>query len=234
MLKLRRARRYRVLFAIAALFVPLLACQCTVQASCRNSDGTLDQACVEYVNVRCADPGFFPTTYHTECVRAIAGEYRDGSPINAAPNPPQQQAIVAPSCAIFNLTSPLDGLRNGATSFYWDALPSATSYRINISEGGLVLASASVDAPTTTVTVDTSTGAIGGGYILTVEIQALINSSVSCSKTYTIPREAPAGDGGQSSNQSQPPASQSGPICGNNWCEPGEDVVTCYQDCQPR
>ena len=50
-------------------------------------------------------------------------------------------------CRPFKATSPLDGLNYGMNTFYWDAAPGATSYRVNVQGAG----SKEVDAPTTTI-----------------------------------------------------------------------------------
>jgi hypothetical protein len=87
-------------------------------------------------------------------------------------------------CKPFKATSPLDGLNYGTNSFYWDAAPGATSYRINVQGAG----SKEIDAPTTTINFDIS----GAGFNpqLTWSVDALFNGQVACSsQSVTIPRQ---------------------------------------------
>jgi len=87
-------------------------------------------------------------------------------------------------CKPFKATSPLDGLNYGMNSFYWDAAPGATSYRINVQGAG----SKEIDAPTTTINFDIS----GAGFNpqLTWSVDALFNGQVACSsQSVTIPRQ---------------------------------------------
>ncbi len=90
----------------------------------------------------------------------------------------------AVDCRGFKLTSPLDGLNYGMNSFYWDAAPGATSYRVNVEGAG----SKEVDAPITTSDFDIS----GAGFNpqLTWSVDALFNGQVACSsQSVTIPRQ---------------------------------------------
>ncbi len=96
----------------------------------------------------------------------------------------QQPALVTVNCAPFKATSPLDGLNFGMNTFYWDAAPGATSYRVNVDGAG----SKEVNAPTTNATFDIS-GA-GTNPQMTWSVDALFNGVVVCSSgSVTIPRQ---------------------------------------------
>ncbi len=87
-------------------------------------------------------------------------------------------------CRPFKATSPLDGLNYGMNTFYWDAAPGATSYRINVQGAG----SKEVTAPTTTISFDISSA--GFNPQLTWSVDALFNGQVACSsQSVTIPRQ---------------------------------------------
>ncbi|MCA0456364.1 MAG: SH3 domain-containing protein [Chloroflexi bacterium] len=93
------------------------------------------------------------------------------------------QSAPAVNCAPFRATSPLDGLNYGMNTFYWDAAPGATTYRVNVDGAG----SKEVPAPTTNMTFDISS--IGFNPQLTWSVEALYNGRVVCSsQSVTIPR----------------------------------------------
>ena len=107
------------------------------------------------------------------------------------------------NCDALRLTSPLDGLPNGTATFYWDALPGATGYQINLfSDVGAFLAGFDATGDQTNLSADVSMGAIGGQYILGVEFIALGAQNQRCRQAYTLMREAPP---------SQPVQPESGP-----------------------
>ncbi len=88
------------------------------------------------------------------------------------------------NCKPFKATSPLDGLNYGMNTFYWDAAPGATSYRVNVQGAG----SKDVDAPTTNTSFDISSA--GFNPQLTWSVDALYKGVVVCSTApVTIPRE---------------------------------------------
>ncbi|MEP6985605.1 MAG: SH3 domain-containing protein, partial [Chloroflexota bacterium] len=92
--------------------------------------------------------------------------------------------VTAVNCGPFKATSPLDGLNFGMNSFYWDAAPGATSYRVNVQGAG----SKETTAPTTNANFDIS----GAGFnpTLSWSVDALFNGVVVCStSTITIPRQ---------------------------------------------
>jgi LysM repeat protein len=110
----------------------------------------------------------------------------------------------AVDCAPFRATSPLDGLNYGQNTFYWDAAPGATSYRLNIynidERDGALVASYNIDAPQTNFTADLNVQTVGYGFSFAWEVLALFGDQTACtSARVTIPRapitqpQAPAG-----------------------------------------
>ncbi len=119
--------------------------------------------------------------------------------LNSGPSQQEtsQDNVLPPSspdmiCDNLRLTSPLGGLPNGSTTFYWDALPGAISYQINIfGENNAFLAGFNAGGDQSNLTADVSWNAIGGQFILQVELVALSANGQECSRAYTISREAP-------------------------------------------
>ena len=94
------------------------------------------------------------------------------------------QATTFVDCAGFKATSPLDGLNFGMNTFYWDAAPGATSYRINVQGAG----SKEIDAATTNANFDISSA--GFDPQMTWSVEALYNGVTVCSTpSVTIPRQ---------------------------------------------
>jgi hypothetical protein len=140
---------------------------------------------------------------------------------------------IAPStffvCDGFRLTAPLDGLPNGMTTFYWDALPDATGYRLSVADAtspNTPLTSLSVAGDRTNLTLDLSSRLIGGGTSLIVTIEALNGETVACADSHTLTRAWPA-------PPAPPENTQPAPFCGDRVCSPelGEDNETCTIDC---
>ncbi|MBI1277292.1 MAG: hypothetical protein GC179_04105 [Anaerolineaceae bacterium] len=105
-------------------------------------------------------------------------------PINGSNSSGAGQPKPQVDCKPFKATSPLDGLNYGMNTFYWDAAPGATSYRVNVQGAG----SKEVTAPTTTVNFDISSA--GFNPQLTWSVDALYNGVVACSsQSVTIPRQ---------------------------------------------
>lgn len=127
-------------------------------------------------------------------------------------------------CSAFRLTSPLDGLANGPVTFYWDPLPGATGYRLTLLDGATPLAVFATDGGQTSLTADVSSGAIGGGFQLGVQLEAMAAFNAVCNDSRVILRAAPGGN-----NLVAPPAFT--PVCGNAVCEPGEGGGVCCADC---
>ncbi len=88
-------------------------------------------------------------------------------------------------CTNFKATSPLDGLKFGWNTFYWDPAPGATSYRLVVIGAGSI----EVGAPQTNVQFDLWN--VGTAYEMSWYVEALVNGQTGCtSQTVTIPREA--------------------------------------------
>jgi len=149
---------------------------------------------------------------------AIAAPVREPMPLTEPlipPTPTRSPPVARADCESFRATSPRDGLPNGVVTFYWDAAPGATDYRIVIfNETQQQVGMYSVAAPATTVSADVSQGAIGGGISFTYEVQALVNGQAVCRSSVTLLRESP---------NVPPPA----PQCGNGIQEPGETPNSC-------
>jgi hypothetical protein len=132
-------------------------------------------------------------------------------------------------CAVFRLTAPLDGLPNGMTTFYWDALPGATGYRLSVADAAspnTPLTSLSVAGDRTNLTLDLSSRLIGGSTSLVVTIEALNGETVACMDRRTLTRAWPA-------PPILPENTQPAPFCGDLVCNPelGENTLTCEEDC---
>ena len=108
------------------------------------------------------------------------------NPSNSSTSGNQQTAPSgALDCSTFRATSPLDGLKFGVNTFYWDPAPGATSYRLNVPAVGSI----EVPASTTSATFDLSSA--GENYQLSWSVDALLNGAVACSTALvTVPREA--------------------------------------------
>ena len=115
--------------------------------------------------------------------------------------------------------SPLGGLPYGQVTFYWNAAPGATSYRVNLYNGDSVMTSINSNGATTNAQGDAS--GLGDGSSFGWNVQALVNGEVACtSGKVTMFREAaPA-----------PTNVVLTPVCGNPFiCEPGESYPTCFE-----
>jgi LysM repeat protein len=98
-------------------------------------------------------------------------------------------------CTRLYATSPLSGLAFGDNTFYWNPVPGATSYRVNVfsvdvNPGSLV---GSWDTPSTrTSLVGYLGGTAGPGFRFAWEVQALVSDIPICtSGRYTMFRESP-------------------------------------------
>lgn len=128
--------------------------------------------------------------------------YTPGAP-SALPTPNNSTTFIAPAttlnCNFLALTSPLDGLPNGMATFYWNPLPNATGYRINVYDsGGALLASFNAEGANTNLLADISSGAIGGQFELRIELVAIGANGASCSRSVNLLRAASGGGGGAS------------------------------------
>lgn len=107
------------------------------------------------------------------------------NPVNTPPPGNQPPPSGAADCSTFKATSPLDGLKFGVNTFYWDPAGGATSYRLNVPGVGSV----EVAAPNTSVNFDLSPA--GENFQMSWSVDALVNGVVACSSAFiTIPREA--------------------------------------------
>lgn len=97
-------------------------------------------------------------------------------------------------CRPFRATSPLDGLAAGTNTFYWDAAPGATGYRVivsNLESGQNVVFSA--DGSQTSLIGNVDAVTVGAGFSFSWEVQALSGSQVVCTSGPIITqRGAPA------------------------------------------
>jgi LysM repeat protein len=94
------------------------------------------------------------------------------------------QPVTQVNCFGFRPTSPLDGMSNSNTAFYWDGAPGAQSYRVNIYNldrmGGAIAAVYVTNGPFTRLTGDTSVGAIGEGFRFAWNVQAVVDGRAVC------------------------------------------------------
>jgi hypothetical protein len=134
---------------------------------------------------------------------------------------------VVVDCSSFRITAPLDGLADGMNTIYWDGVPDATGYQIDVLDTPNLLLNMSLPAQPTNVTLDLSQSVIGGGVSIQLQMRALIGDSIVCRTAAILTRAWP-----------MPPAQPvpvipltPAPFCGNLICEPGEDLETCVRDC---
>lgn len=110
------------------------------------------------------------------------------------PTQPPAQPTQPPAgdCSVFQPQSPLDGLANGITTFYWTLMPGADDYWVSIfNESGQNVRLASTGGVGTSISVDTSSTAIGGGTLFGWEVTAFQNGQVLCTtRRVIIPRAA--------------------------------------------
>lgn len=215
-------KRWKALVFLC-LILPLFACQCTL-ADLYNAldldspvlDGGLTDEqifCVEALKVDGMsqyDALRVCTTVTNDCImQQQVGMTADeiiaactpetlmpSEPISSVAPQKPMSAPLPPDCTPFRLTSPTDGLPNGVATFYWDPLPDATGYMIDVLGEGAAPVKFMTDAPNTNLQGDVSMNAIGGLYAFTVQASALIGGDVVCTHTITIMREAPNFGGG--------------------------------------
>lgn len=140
------------------------------------------------------------------------------------------------TCGDFRLTSPLDGLRFGGVTFYWNPAPGATGYQLNIyreRDQGFIdgprLFTRTVPATQTSLSADVGFPLSAHGIWFSWEVHAIAGEQVICSTPrWSIwrgpgPTPVPGRD--------QPDVPQ-GPVCGDGVCDAStEDCETCEQDC---
>ncbi len=113
---------------------------------------------------------------------------------------------VVPYVCDITLLSPREGMTNGLQTFYWTPVDGATSYRVRVyDESGAVVAEGTVDAPATSLTLDVSTGVIGGGFTFHVAVEALRYGEHWCVDAVTELRAAEnPGNGDNSGGNGNP------------------------------
>ena len=144
-------------------------------------------------------------------------------PEPAAPQffPPQQQPPPPPpppvDCSAFRATAPLNGLAYPTTTFYWDAAPGATGYRITImGESGTFFFV--TGGNTLSMTIDTSNSGIGFGFDFSWSVEALFNDQVICgSPLARMQREAPDPPP-EPRQEPEPPSQETEEPCPNCPC----------------
>jgi Bacterial SH3 domain len=90
------------------------------------------------------------------------------------------------NCSRFGPTSPLGGMQFGPTTFFWDAAPGATTYRLNVfGESGQLLDSFTTTSDNPALSIDTNAGIIGstGGSNFSWNVDALFNGQLACSSS---------------------------------------------------
>jgi hypothetical protein len=90
------------------------------------------------------------------------------------------------NCSRFKPTSPLGGMQFGPTTFFWDAAPGATNYRLNLfGPSGQLLDSFTTTSDNPAISIDTSAGNIGsaGGSNFLWSVDALFNGQLACSSS---------------------------------------------------
>lgn len=102
----------------------------------------------------------------------------------------QPTQLPANDCSTFQPQSPLDGLANGVTTFYWTLAPGGDDYWVSIfNESGQNVALASTGAVGTSVSIDTSVARIGAGTFFGWEVTAFRAGQPICTtRRVVIPR----------------------------------------------
>ena len=124
-----------------------------------------------------------------EALRLLVGEEliipNPGSGFSAATTSAVRAAPVisqpkAPDCSGLRLTSPQRTVTGGASPFYWDGIPAATGYRVDVWDhgSGTHLATLHTDAGQTTVTISAGELRVGGA--LQWEVTALVDGQPIC------------------------------------------------------
>lgn len=98
------------------------------------------------------------------------------------------------NCSRFRPTSPLGGMQFGPTTFFWDAAPGATNYRLNVyGPSGQLLDSFTTTSTNPALSIDTSIGSIGSasGSSFSWNVEALFNGQLACaSSSVSVVRDA--------------------------------------------
>lgn len=123
------------------------------------------------------------------------GQPRNTRPPQAGqPTAPPAQPTQPPAgdCSVFQPQSPLDGLANGISTFYWTLVPGADDYWVSIfNESGANVRLASTGGVGSSISIDTSAAAIGPGGMFGWEVTAFQGGQVLCTtRRVNIPRAA--------------------------------------------
>jgi hypothetical protein len=137
-----------------------------------------------------------------EQIAAILAQLNGASGAQVVSGPAAGQA----DCGRFKPTSPLGSMALGTSPFYWDAAPGATAYRLNFYSGDGSLIN-SVDANSTTTTIQIDTSGLGAGTNFSWSVDAVVNGQVACSSgKVSVVRDAFGqfvSDGGNGGNQQE-------------------------------
>ena len=109
-----------------------------------------------------------------------------GVAVRSAPAPAQTESI-APDCSGLRLASPLDMASGSASPYYWDGIPAASGYRVNVYDhgSGNLVGTFTTGAHQTTVSI--SAGQLGIGGALQWEVEALRDGQTICSTGLSAP-----------------------------------------------
>jgi len=109
----------------------------------------------------------------TFCAREVTVEVDELGPVEWGPGAGEE-------CSI-RLEAPRDFIANGLQTFFWSVVPGAEGYEVHVSNSSdTLIASASVGAPATSLTLDTSEGAIGPGTEFYLRVFALRGGEFWC------------------------------------------------------
>jgi len=191
-------QRNRYLLPLLLIILVSAAWQCTPNGAGTRCSELGDSPgevvdCVAYALSECPEeesPGgdeaqMIADIFRKECFSNAAEQYFADHEQDSPVEVPQVQW-----CPALHLTSPLDGMPNGAATFYWDGIgaPGAQYEIIVMDQDHTPL----VTFPAGTnwnVSGDVSRAAIGGGYQFWVQIHAFANG-LSCADEHLIMRAA--------------------------------------------
>lgn len=209
---MRPVKRNKTFLNLGMLVILLMfvACKCSIDVWYACNDTEMLE-CIDEWHTQC--PQHLAVEEFRECTDNYINEISGITP-SLVPQDSGVNNVVAPTslnCNLLYLTAPLAGLPNGTTTFYWDSLPNAVSYRINIYDhNDVLLRSFDSDGAATHLTADVSWSAIGGQYELRVELVAFGSNGGTCSSRVTIQREAPSG--GTTNTSSNPSTVAPAPV----------------------
>lgn len=157
----------------------------------------------------------------------------DTTPTPTLPPPPgpSRTPTVPPpdDCSAFQITSPTDGLPNGPVTIYWDPVPGAAGYIVNvINLDNAMTTGASVGPGVTNVTLDVGVGVLGPGFNFRIVVAAIdAFQERICVDEVNLLRESPEIPGIPDDD----PDDEPDPFCGDNMCNGRETANSCPADC---